>query len=104
VLATFLLTILGTFMTRSGVFNSVHSFTQSAIGPTILVFLAVALVWSVALLARASTAHRGRLDREGFTREAMFLVNKSSSSSSSPSPCWSNRLPSAVEGAERRAE
>ena len=30
VLATFLLTILGTFMTRSGVFNSVHSFTQSA--------------------------------------------------------------------------
>ena len=40
VLATFLLTILGTFMTRSGVFNSVHSFTQSAIGPTILVFLA----------------------------------------------------------------
>ena len=33
VLATFLLTILGTFMTRSGVFNSVHSFTQSAIGP-----------------------------------------------------------------------
>src|SRR6266849_2553510 len=38
--ASFLLTILGTFMTRSGVFNSVHSFTQSAIGPTILVFLA----------------------------------------------------------------
>ena len=37
VLATYLLTILGTFMTRSGVFNSVHSFTQSAIGPTILV-------------------------------------------------------------------
>jgi hypothetical protein len=35
--ASFLLTILGTFMTRSGVFNSVHSFTQSAIGPTILV-------------------------------------------------------------------
>ena len=32
--ASFLLTILGTFMTRSGVFNSVHSFTQSAIGPT----------------------------------------------------------------------
>jgi cytochrome c-type biogenesis protein CcmF len=76
VMATFLLTILGTFMTRSGVFNSVHSFTQSAIGPTILVFLAVALLWSVALLAT-------RIDRltaegsieKGFTREAMFLVN-----------------------------
>ena len=49
--ATFLLTILGTFMTRSGVFNSVHSFTQSAIGPTILVFLAMATLFSVLLLA-----------------------------------------------------
>ena len=28
-LATFLLTLLGTFMTRSGVFNLVHSFTQT---------------------------------------------------------------------------
>jgi len=49
-LMTFLLTILGTFMTRSGVFNSVHSFTQSDIGPTFLVFIAILLVFSVALL------------------------------------------------------
>jgi cytochrome c-type biogenesis protein CcmF len=76
VLATFLLTILGTFMTRSGVFNSVHSFTQSAIGPTILAFLASALLFSVALLA-------SRIDRltaedrfgEPRSREGMFLVN-----------------------------
>jgi cytochrome c-type biogenesis protein CcmF len=75
VLATFLLTILGTFMTRSGVFNSVHSFTQSAIGPTILVFLAAALVFSVALLAlRVDTlAAEGRLET-GVTRDVMFLV------------------------------
>ena len=32
---TFLLTILGTFLTRSGVVNSVHSFTQSPIGPAV---------------------------------------------------------------------
>jgi cytochrome c-type biogenesis protein CcmF len=50
-LASFLLTILGTFMTRSGVFNSVHSFTQSEIGPTFLVFLALVLVVSIALIA-----------------------------------------------------
>src|SRR6185503_12267619 len=76
VMATFLLTILGTFMTRSGVFNSVHSFTQSAIGPTILAFLALVLLWSVALLA-------ARIDRltaedrlgEMRSREGMFLVN-----------------------------
>ena len=39
VMATFLLTLLGTFMTRSGVFNSVHSFTQSPIGPVFLGYL-----------------------------------------------------------------
>ncbi len=75
VLATFLLTILGTFMTRSGVFNSVHSFTQSAIGPTILVFLAVALLFCVGLLALRvdSLAAEGRLE-PGLSRDAMFLV------------------------------
>ena len=76
ILATNLLVILGTFMTRSGVFNSVHSFTQSSIGPTILVFLAVGLVFSVALLAMRID----RLEAEGriegaVSREGMFLVN-----------------------------
>jgi cytochrome c-type biogenesis protein CcmF len=51
VIASFLLTILGTFMTRSGVFNSVHSFTQSPIGPIFLAFLTLCLVGSVLLLA-----------------------------------------------------
>jgi cytochrome c-type biogenesis protein CcmF len=76
VLATFLLTILGTFMTRSGVFNSVHSFTQSAIGPTILVFLAIALVWSVLLLGLRidRLAPEGRLE-DPRSRDAAFLVN-----------------------------
>jgi len=50
-LGCFLLTILGTFMTRSGVFNSVHSFTQSEIGPTFLVFLGAVLVVSIVLIA-----------------------------------------------------
>src|SRR6266566_409980 len=74
--ATFLLTILGTFMTRSGVFNSVHSFTQSAIGPTILVFLAATLLFSVVLLALRidSLEAEGRLE-SGVSREGMFLVN-----------------------------
>jgi len=75
VLATYLLTILGTFMTRSGVFNSVHSFTQSAIGPTILAFLAAALLFSLVLLALRvdSLGSDGRLET-GPSRDAMFLV------------------------------
>src|SRR5712671_1665896 len=76
VIATYLLTILGTFMTRSGVFNSVHSFTQSAIGPTILVFLAAILLFSVVLLALRidSLEAEGRLE-SAVSREGMFLVN-----------------------------
>src|SRR5438270_5103937 len=75
VIATYLLTILGTFMTRSGVSNSVHSFTQSAIGPTILVFLGAALLFAVVLLAlRVDTlAAEGRLE-PGASREVAFLV------------------------------
>src|SRR2546428_2331652 len=76
VIATYLLTILGTFMTRSGVFNSVHSFTQSSIGPTILVFLAAALLFSVVLLALRidSLESDGRIESAA-SREGMFLVN-----------------------------
>jgi cytochrome c-type biogenesis protein CcmF len=76
VLSAFLLTILGTFMTRSGVFNSVHSFTQSSIGPTFLVFLALMLIFSVGLLAGRSHL----LESEGrvgalLSRESAFLLN-----------------------------
>ncbi len=77
VLASFLLTILGTFMTRSGVFNSVHSFTQSPIGPVFLTFLAVALVFSVLLLALR--VDRLAPDPGGLagpaSREVGFLLN-----------------------------
>lgn len=76
VMVSFLLTVLGTFMTRSGVFNSVHSFTQSAIGPTILAFLATATLWSVFLLAARvdRLAPEGRL-QGARSRDGMFLLN-----------------------------
>src|SRR5205814_5686189 len=74
--ASFLLTILGTFMTRSGVFNSVHSFTQSAIGPTILAFLAAVLIFSIALLAFRidSLEAEGSIDSAA-SKEGAFLFN-----------------------------
>ena len=55
-MVTFLLTLVGTFMTRSGVFNSVHSFTQSDIGQIFLVFIGVILLYSVFLHAFRSHA------------------------------------------------
>ncbi len=77
VLSTFLLTILGTFMTRSGVFNSVHSFTQSPIGPVFLGFLGVAMVFSVVLLAaRVDSLTPAKKALPGpASREVMFLLN-----------------------------
>ncbi|HET7435618.1 MAG TPA: cytochrome c-type biogenesis CcmF C-terminal domain-containing protein [Thermoanaerobaculia bacterium] len=74
--ATFLLVILGTFMTRSGVFNSVHSFTQSAIGPTILGFLAAALIFTIGLLAFRIDKLEAEGRVEGMAnRESAFLIN-----------------------------
>nr|WP_255666216.1 heme lyase CcmF/NrfE family subunit [Myxococcus sp. AS-1-15] len=75
-LASFVLTILGTFMTRSGIFNSVHSFTQSDIGPTFLVFLGVLLVLCIGLLAVRGPllVPEGRMNSL-VSREASILVN-----------------------------
>lgn len=76
VLGAFMLTILGTFMTRSGVFNSVHSFTQSPIGPVFLVFLGVVLVVSLALLGGRAhlLENEGRIEAV-LSRETAFLFN-----------------------------
>ena len=77
-MSTFLLTLLGTFMTRSGVFNSVHSFTQSSIGPVFLGFIALVLIASVVLLAArldALTANDKATEDGVVSRESAFLLN-----------------------------
>jgi cytochrome c-type biogenesis protein CcmF len=76
VIATFLLTILGTFLTRSGILSSVHAFAGGELGYYFLGFLGVALVFSLILLAgRSSTlGGDGRLDSVA-SRETAFLVN-----------------------------
>jgi len=47
---TFVLTILGTFITRSGVISSVHSFTQSGIGPFFAGFLTLVATFSFSMI------------------------------------------------------
>jgi cytochrome c-type biogenesis protein CcmF len=76
VLATFCLTILGTFLTRSGVINSVHAFSQSNIGPWLLTFLGVCAFGSVGLVAWRGDKLRspGKID-SAVSREAAFLLN-----------------------------
>ncbi|HSL45767.1 MAG TPA: cytochrome c biogenesis protein CcsA, partial [Anaerolineales bacterium] len=50
VILTYDLVIFGTFLTRSGVLSSVHSFAQSAIGPLFFAFIAFTLFTSAALI------------------------------------------------------
>ena len=74
VIGAFALTILGTFLTRSGVVNSVHSFTQSAIGPLLLGYLAAVLAFSVGLLLwRAPRLADSGTVGAPLSREAIFL-------------------------------
>ena len=76
IVATFALTILGTFLTRSGVLSSVHAFSEGPIGMYFLGFIAVVLVASFALVAGNSERLRptGSLDAV-VSRESVFLLN-----------------------------
>jgi cytochrome c-type biogenesis protein CcmF len=75
-LATFSLTILGTFLTRSGVLESVHAFTQSGIGPMILAFFGIIVAVGVTLIAWRGDRLRspGAIDSP-VSREGAFLGN-----------------------------
>ncbi len=76
IIATFLLTILGTFLTRSGILSSVHAFAEGPIGYYFLGFIAVTLLASVAIIAGRSEELKstGRL-KSAASRETVFLIN-----------------------------
>jgi cytochrome c-type biogenesis protein CcmF len=76
IILTYALVILGTFLTRSGVFSSVHAFAQSAIGPLFFGFMALTFFASLGLML-----YRWKdLGSEGsmhslLSRESLFLFN-----------------------------
>jgi cytochrome c-type biogenesis protein CcmF len=73
---TFLLSIFGTFITRSGVIASVHSFTQSNVGYFFLAFLILIAVFSYTLLYTRWPLLRADVELESMlSREAAFLLN-----------------------------
>ena len=100
VIATFCLTILGTFLTRSGVLNSVHSFTQSAIGPWLLAFLGVVAAVGIGLIAWRGDRLRtpGRIDSP-VSREAAFLANNLLFAGARVRRAARHRVPAAGRGA-----
>jgi cytochrome c-type biogenesis protein CcmF len=76
IIGTFLLSIFGTFITRSGVIASVHSFTQSNVGYFFLGFLTLAAVLSFTLLYTRWPQLEAEVQLESMlSREAAFLFN-----------------------------
>jgi cytochrome c-type biogenesis protein CcmF len=76
VVATFLLSILGTFITRSGIISSVHSFAQSPVGAWFLGFLVLATAATVWLVATRLRDLEAKVELESMvSREAAFLYN-----------------------------
>ncbi|MFY9488454.1 MAG: heme lyase CcmF/NrfE family subunit [Solirubrobacterales bacterium] len=73
---TFTLSILGTFLVRSGILDSIHAFGESTLGVPFLVFICVIVIGSTAMIVSRlpdlRSAHR--LDSL-LSREAMFLLN-----------------------------
>ena len=76
IFATFLLSIFGTFLTRSGVVSSVHAFAQSGIGPWFTVFLAIIFATCVFFFAKNRSHLQTEHHLESFvSRESSFMFN-----------------------------
>jgi cytochrome c-type biogenesis protein CcmF len=76
VILAFGLSLFGTFLTRSGILNSIHSFTESPIGAWFLGFIALVVTLSLGLLFVRLPLLRSRTKLESLvSREATFLYN-----------------------------
>jgi cytochrome c-type biogenesis protein CcmF len=73
---TFTLAVLGTFLVRSGILDSIHAFGESTLAVPFLIFISLIIIGSAVLIVSRlpdlRSAHR--LDSL-FSREAMFLLN-----------------------------
>src|ERR1051326_568260 len=74
--ATFFLCILGTFLTRSGVVQSVHAFARSEIGKYFVTFLAVGIAATAYLILDRKSYLKSESQLESvISRESSFLFN-----------------------------
>ncbi|MFQ5997452.1 MAG: heme lyase CcmF/NrfE family subunit [Dehalococcoidales bacterium] len=76
IILTFTLAIFGTFLTRSGILSSVHTFGESTLGPFFLIFIGITLFGSFGLLYYRSDELKGEAEMESLvSRESTFLLN-----------------------------
>ena len=76
ILATGILAVLGTFLVRSGILQSIHAFGASTLGIPFLILIVIMVAGSIALVVSRADDLRGehRLDSL-LSREAVFLLN-----------------------------
>ncbi len=76
VVATFSLALLGTFLVRSGVLQSIHAFGDNTVGPYVLGLIGVVLIGSTALIVSRLDDLRSEKQIDSLvSRESVFLVN-----------------------------
>lgn len=95
---TCLLTIFGTYLTRSGVVQSVHAFAGSTLGPYFLVLMATIVLIGVLTIATHLTQLKTRNHIESiWTKEGMFLLTNVLMVVSSVAIIWGTMLPTFSE-------
>jgi len=76
IVAAFALALLGTFLVRSGILQSIHAFGDSTVGPWLLALIALVVIGSAALIVSRLDALRAERRIESLaSRESIFLVN-----------------------------
>jgi cytochrome c-type biogenesis protein CcmF len=74
--AAFVLALLGTFLVRSGILQSIHAFGASTVGGPLLVLISIVAIGATALIvSRLSDLRPERRIESAMSREAIFLVN-----------------------------
>lgn len=95
---TFLLTVFGTFLTRSGIVQSVHAFSNSTLGVYFASFLVVCAVASAALIVRRRRTLASRNQLESImSKEGAFLLNNVFLTVGCFAILWGTMLPTMTE-------
>ncbi len=99
VMLTFILSILGTFITRSGVIQSVHAFGVSSLGPWFLAFLALTLLSFLYLLFNRVDRLKEENELDSLiSRESSFLLNNLILVGAAFATLWGTIFPMVSEG------
>lgn len=95
---TFVLTMLGTYLTRSGVVQSVHAFSNSTVGVYFAIFLGMATIAGCWLTVRQARQASRQPIATLLSKEGGFLLGNILLTAGALSILWGTMLPTLSEG------